>query len=297
MSHAPAAIDSGLVESSRTRPVDTRADWQPVADVRRMAAVAILAESFFHALPTAFGPGGTMALRMAGLAVVTVAASGLFLEQASVTIALATVFSLWCGLRFPETSNTEALILWTLIFTATAVRRESARVATAALGLIPIGVLLYSASTKWALGNYDRGEFLAMTVARRAPGGLPTWLIPPAELSRLRTLASAPGRTSGPFFFESTFLLVVANAIPVLELGAALILAIRRFSHWSWAAALAVVALLTALRENFVFGFLLAGLILLFAPDDSRRRIQRVLIGALAVLAGARALGWLSWLV
>jgi hypothetical protein len=284
-------------------PTDTRLDpsisssQAVLSDLRRASVRAVVVLAFLHAIPTAFDSQGTLAQRAASLAVAAMATLSLFSERTRATLALTAGYCLWCVFRLPQTSGTELLVLVTLAFLAIGRGPGSARITAAALGLLPTIVLTYSALTKWALGNYARGEFLAMAVAGSAPGALPMWMVPATELKRLEGLANAPGLARGPFFFESAPLLVIANAIPVLELAAAMALVFSRFACWSWKAAAAVVLVLTAFRQNFVFGFLLISLILSFSPQDQRRDAHKLLFAGLVVLAGARAMGWVNWIV
>lgn len=149
-------------------------------------------------------------------------------------------------------------------------------------------VFFWSAVQKLVHGYWLNGAYLAFSLDSAGFRPVLSWLLDPAELTRLSGYRGQPG--DGPYLVSGWRLLAVSNGTWLVELALAPLLVWRRTRR---AAALLGLAVLLGIqvgaREVF-FGLVFANAVLLYLPAPWHRRV----VPAVAVLLAALMLSRLG---
>lgn len=191
---------------------------------------------------------------------------------------------------FPTTSNhffIEFLCLALIVLCDPALADERALLLGAARWLTVI-VFFYSGVQKVLYGTYFDAQFLGLSIGHKpALDWLFGWIVPAAELARLRDLHPlAPGK--GPFDIRSPLALVIANGVYVFEIAAPLLFIWRRTRPYAAIAALTVISAIEIGARELLFGVLFVNLLLLMFARPVNRVLLPASLAALAILAGSR---------
>ena len=191
---------------------------------------------------------------------------------------------------FPTTSNhffIEFLCVSLLAFCDPDAAGERALLLSTARWLTAI-VLFYTGLQKVLYGTYFDAQFLGLSIGHKPSfEWLFSWLLPAAELARLRDLHPL-GAGAGPFDIRSPLALLVANGVYLFEMLAPAALVWRRTRPWAAAATLLVVAAIEAGARELLFGLLFVNLLLLFFARPVNRALLPVSLAALALLTASR---------
>ncbi|MBX3024184.1 hypothetical protein KF840_04660 [bacterium] len=191
---------------------------------------------------------------------------------------------------FPTTSNhffIELLCLGLIALCDPGDADERALLLSAARWLTVI-VFFYSGLQKVLYATYFDAQFLGVSIGHKpALAWLFGWIVPAAELNRLRDLHPlVPGQ--GPFDIRSPGALALANGVYLFEMGAPVLLLWRRTRPYAAVAALAVIGAIEIGARELLFGILFVNLLLLFFARPVNRALLPASLAALAVLAAAR---------
>lgn len=219
--------------------------------------------------------------------IVAVAVTGLALAAllpAFERVALSSIALILLGkivATFPETSNHSLLEFLAVALFAFLDRRsvEEGELLLRTCRWLVLIVLFWSGLQKVLYGTYFHAEFLGAFIAFK-PSFAQAFgtILPAAELARLQSLSAQVG--AGPFAVNSLLLVVLSNAVYLVEMVLpALLLWTRTRAAALLAAILFTVALQAAAREIF-FAALFLNLLLLF----SRRAVNRRLLPIFAML-------------
>lgn len=204
-----------------------------------------------------------------------------FLRPAAATRAAVLLFAADCAGRFPQTANHAGLTLACLLFLSflDERREDEAVLAGAALRLTPAIVFVWSGIQKVLLGTWDRGEFLAYSLARTPRFAPLSLFVPREELFRLTSINPA-AIGDGPYAFDSVVPLVLSNGTCVAELLLPLFLLFKRTRAAAATGLIILLLLIESVAREVFFGGLMLALLLLFFR---RPLLERALL-PLAVL-------------
>ncbi len=219
--------------------------------------------------------------------VVAVAATGLALaalrpvfERLALT-AIALILLGKIVATFPETSNHSLLELLGVALFAFLDRQcvEEGELLLRACRWMVLIVLFWSGLQKVLYGTYFHAEFLGAFIAFK-PSFAQAFgaVLPAAELARLQSLAARAG--AGPFAVNSMLLVVLSNAVYLVEIGLPVLLLWTRTRAAALLAAILFTAALQAAAREIFFAALFVNLLLLFA----RRAVNRRLLPIFALL-------------
>ena len=231
------------------------------------------------------------------LAIGFTASAGLWLVRGWRRTALllaAAVTAIQIGATFPYVANHTFLRLIVMLLLAVPnpqALRES-RLVHAAIGWTTAIVLFYTGFQKILYGTYFHGQYLAYMISftDRFKSAF-AWLVPQAELTRLRAI-EAPVPGSGPFTVDAPVFLILSNLVYVAEIALAVGLLwprTRRMAIWLTIGMLFVIEL--SAREVF-FGLMFTHLLLALHPEDLNRRLLPLSLAVYALALLAKITGW-----
>ncbi|HVM96519.1 MAG TPA: hypothetical protein VMT89_09025 [Candidatus Acidoferrales bacterium] len=143
-------------------------------------------------------------------------------------------------------------------------------------------VFFYAGVQKLVHGYYFSGQALAYAIDIEAFRPILQLLMPHDEFLRLSQYHGKAG--DGPYLVSSALVTLLSNATYIIEIGLAVLMALRRTRQIAVIGAiLFVIGIETAARE-FFFGLIYINMLLLFIDRDVNRRLVGVFAAFLACL-------------
>jgi len=181
----------------------------------------------------------------------------------------------------PDTANHVFLEFFCLLFLCFADDSEPAECELVIRSLCSVFaiILFYTGFQKLIYGQYFDGQYLAFAVATE--DRFATFLqivIPADEFERLRNLdPNTIG--SGPFRFETPWLVAATNAIYIVEMGLPALLQLRKFRTAACLAAIVLIMLIELGAREIIFGVLFISLAALHFEKNWVGRLLPVIAG------------------
>jgi len=282
-------------------PLDWTADPPGVSAARHLRAFRVLLLAHFAVQgfawilrpPEVPGPFPAPAIHLAAIALSILC--GLSLSRfGRLACALAAPIVLWeIAWLFPFTANHSFLgfVLIALCALFDSDRPDDEALLLQGLRWIAVLIFFWAGVQKVLHGLYFQGEFLTWMVAQGVERWAEVfgWLIPEAELERLRSIPRFM-MGAGPYRVDSTLFGVASNAVWLGEALLAVGMLFRRTREWAALAAIALVFTIQLAPREFMFALLYTNLLLLFVRGEWNRRLLPVFLALygylLAVLLG-----------
>lgn len=213
---------------------------------------------------------------------ITMCGAGLFPNLRIIALRIATAFAAFLTVSLlPETANHVFLEFFCLLFLCFADDSEPAEceLVTRSLCAVFAIILFYTGFQKLIYGQYFDGQYLAYAIATEERFATFMQIVIPAdEFERLRNLnPNTVG--SGPFCFETPWLIAVSNSIYIVEMVLPVLLQIRRFRTPACLSAIALIMLIELGAREIVFGTLFISIATLHFKKDWPGRLLPAIIG------------------
>jgi hypothetical protein len=195
---------------------------------------------------------------------------------------------------FPRAPNHALIELLALLALATHDRRDTRD--AAALEHVLAGLfaatMLGAGVQKVPHGTYFDGTYLAFAIAHSERfGQVFAPLVSAAELARLHAIGSPYGEGAGPYVLRDLHMLVLSNAVYVIEIALGLLLFLRRTRAAAAYVAISLVLLIEVAAQEAFFRCLTVSLATLAARPRWQRAVVLARLALLALVLCARTLG------
>lgn len=187
--------------------------------------------------------------------------------------------AIWCALPvlcvrlasfFPSTANLSGLEFLSLLFLSIAhlEKPDDQQILSSALRFLVIWAMFFSGLQKVLHGTYFNGAYLGMLIANQGRFVLPFYFVMPED--ELNAIVDGP--VTGPYEIHSPIVLLFSNLVYILEILAAVLLAIPRFRNVGVVLTAALLVAIEVAAREYMFGVMVINLLCLFLDEKWSRR-------------------------